>query len=187
MRDRTPRSSIAISSPGSTSRTKVAPTMSRAAVSLATTQPRASRPSTSGRKPCGSRAAYSVRSSMNTSEKAPRTSGSVAMAPASTLPSGIARRRGEQRGQHAGVGGGPGLRAVPGLPGQRGQFPGVDQVAVVAQGQAGRVGVDRNVGWAFSHTEEPLVEYRQCPTVMCPRSVFRTDSLKTCGTRPMSL
>jgi hypothetical protein len=48
---------MAISSPGSISRTKDAPTMSSAAVSLATTQPRSSRPSTSGRKPCGSRAA----------------------------------------------------------------------------------------------------------------------------------
>jgi hypothetical protein len=28
------------------------------------------------------------------------------------------------------------------------------------------VGVDRNVGCAFSHTEEPLVEYRQWPTAM---------------------
>ena len=52
-----PSSSIAISSPGSTSRTTLAPTMSSAAVSLATTQPRSSRPSTSGRTPCGSRAA----------------------------------------------------------------------------------------------------------------------------------
>ena len=42
-------------------------------------------------------------------------------------------------------------------------------------------GVARNVGWAFSQTEEPLVEYRQCPTAMCPCSVLSTDSLKTCG------
>ena len=42
--------------------------MSRAAVSLATTQPRSSRPSTSGRMPCGSRAAYSVVSSIQTKE-----------------------------------------------------------------------------------------------------------------------
>ncbi|WP_242473639.1 hypothetical protein [Blastococcus sp. TML/M2B] len=54
---RSPFSSIAMSSPGSTSRTTEAPTMSSAAVSLATTQPRSSRPSTSGRTPCGSRAA----------------------------------------------------------------------------------------------------------------------------------
>ena len=30
------------------------------------------------------------------------------------------------------------------------------------------VGVARNVGWAFSQTEAPLVEYRQCPTVDVP-------------------
>ena len=45
--------------------------MSSAAVSLATTQPPApppSRPITSGRNPCGSRAAYSVFSSMKASE-----------------------------------------------------------------------------------------------------------------------
>ncbi len=42
--------------------------MSRAAVSLATTQPRSSRPSTSGRMPWGSRAAYSVVSSIQTNE-----------------------------------------------------------------------------------------------------------------------
>ena len=40
--------------------------MSSAAVSLATTQPRSRRPSTSGRMPCGSRAAYSVSSSIKT-------------------------------------------------------------------------------------------------------------------------
>ena len=55
--ERRPSSSIAISSPGSISRTKLAPTMSSAAVSEVTTQPRSRRPSTSGRTPCGSRAA----------------------------------------------------------------------------------------------------------------------------------
>ena len=54
---RMPSASMASSSPGSTSRTKDAPTMSSAAVSLAITQPRSRRPSTSGRTPCGSRAA----------------------------------------------------------------------------------------------------------------------------------
>ncbi len=72
------------SSPGATSRTNRAPTMSSAAVSLATTQPVSSRPSTSGRKPCGSRAAYSVCSSMKTSEYAPLTSGRTAAAALST-------------------------------------------------------------------------------------------------------
>jgi len=83
--DETPRSSIVISSPGSTSRTNVAPMMSSAAVSLATAQPRSSRPSTSGRKPCGSRAAYKVCSSMKTSENAPRARGSAASALSATL------------------------------------------------------------------------------------------------------
>ena len=80
------------SSPGSISRTNLAPTMSSAAVSLATTQPLSSRPSTSGRKPCGSRAAYSVCSSMKTSEYAPLASGSTVAAAVSTvLAAGSAR------------------------------------------------------------------------------------------------
>ncbi len=62
--------------------------MSRAAVSLATTQPRSRRPSTSGRTPWGSRAAYSVVSSMKTSENAPRSSGSTSSAVASSVRSG---------------------------------------------------------------------------------------------------
>ena len=56
--ERSPPSSMAMSSPGSTSRMNDAPTMSSAAVSEATTQPRSSRPMTSGRMPWGSRAAY---------------------------------------------------------------------------------------------------------------------------------
>ena len=64
---------MATNSPGSISRTYEAPTMSSAAVSLATTQPRSRRPSTSGRMPCGSRAAYNVDSSEKISEKAPRS------------------------------------------------------------------------------------------------------------------
>ena len=87
---RRPCSSIAISSPGSTSRTNEAPTMSSAAVSLATTQPRSSRPSTSGRMPCGSRAAYSVVSSMKTRQNAPRSSGSTSSAASSSERSGCA-------------------------------------------------------------------------------------------------
>ena len=74
--DRSPSSSMMISSPGSTSRTKEAPTISSAAVSEATTQPRSKRPSTSGRTPCGSRAAYRVVSSMNVRQNAPRRVGS---------------------------------------------------------------------------------------------------------------
>src|SRR6266571_7484807 len=76
---------MATSSPGSISRTNLAPTMSSAAVSLATTQPVSRRPSTSGRKPCGSRAAYSVCSSMKTSEYAPLASGRTVAAAVSTV------------------------------------------------------------------------------------------------------
>ena len=49
--ERTPSASMASSSPGSMSRTNDAPTMSSAAVSEATTQPRSSRPSDNGRTP----------------------------------------------------------------------------------------------------------------------------------------
>ena len=47
--------------------------------------------------------------------------------------------------------------------------------------------VARNVGWAFSQTDDPLVEYRQWPTAIWPRMVFSTDSSKTWATSPMSL
>ena len=61
--------------------------MSSAAVSEATTQPRSRRPSDSGRTPCGSRAAYSVVSSMKTRQNAPRTPGSSSKAACSILES----------------------------------------------------------------------------------------------------
>ena len=61
--------------------------MSSAAVSEATTQPRSNRPRHSGRTPNGSRAAYSVVSSMNTRQNAPRTPGSSSSAACSTLVS----------------------------------------------------------------------------------------------------
>ncbi|CAB5002466.1 unannotated protein [freshwater metagenome] len=83
--DRIPSSLIARNSPGSTSRTNAAPTISRAADSDATTQPRSSFPITSGRTPWRSRAAYKVCSSINTSEKAPSSFGRTAIALASTF------------------------------------------------------------------------------------------------------
>ncbi len=66
--------------------------MSRAAVSDATTQPRSSRPSTSGRMPCGSRAAYSVCSSIQMNEKAPLIVGSSSAAFSSSDLSGWCAR-----------------------------------------------------------------------------------------------
>jgi hypothetical protein len=49
------------------------------------------------------------------------------------------------------------------------------------------VAVARNVGWAFSQTLAPVVEYRQWPIDRCPSSADRCDSSNTCATRPMSL
>src|SRR5271165_4693250 len=85
--DRTPSASMARSSPGSMSRTNEAPTMSSAAVSDATTQPRSSRPRDNGRTPYGSRAAYNVFSSMNVRQNAPRTVGSSSSAACSRVES----------------------------------------------------------------------------------------------------
>ena len=49
------------------------------------------------------------------------------------------------------------------------------------------VPVERNVGWALAQTEAPVVEYRQWPTAMWPRSAVRAGSSKTWATRPISL
>ena len=49
------------------------------------------------------------------------------------------------------------------------------------------VGVERNVGCALAHTEAPVVEYRQWPTAMWPRSAVSAGSSKTWATRPISL
>src|SRR5690349_13032579 len=121
LRDRTPRPSMQTSSPGSISRTNLAPTMSSAAVSLATTQPVARRPSTSGRKPCGSRAAYSVCSSMKTSEYAPLARGSTAAAAFSTgLPWAPAAPACSLRNSAVRISVSE-VAAMPVLPGQGGQ------------------------------------------------------------------
>ena len=62
---------ILSTSPGSRSRTYSAPMMSRAQVSEATMAASPSRPSTRGRKPRESRAAYSVSPTLRASENAP--------------------------------------------------------------------------------------------------------------------
>ncbi len=221
------------SSPGAISRTNVAPTMSSAAVSLATTQPPFRRPSTSGRKPCGSRAAYSVCSSMKTSEYAPLASGRTAAAAASTpvgppaedptgppaearpgirpaapaeatAPAPAEATAGAPAGAPAAATGGTRpltnsavstsvseVAAIPPSPWPVSpssaassrvliRFPLCPSARLV-------VGVERNVGWALAHTEAPVVEYRQCPTAMWPRSAVRAGSSKTWATRPISL
>ena len=47
--------------------------------------------------------------------------------------------------------------------------------------------VVRNVGWAFSHVEAPVVEYRVWPTARYPRRLPRVASSKTWLTSPRSL
>jgi hypothetical protein len=189
------------SSPGAISRTKLAPTMSSAAVSLATTQPLSSRPSTSGRKPCGSRAAYSVCSSMKTSEYAPLASGSTAAAARSTW---LASRSAAA----------PGLALIPLMSARsltnNAVSTSVSEVAAipvpprpvpVSRPASSRVlirfplwpsarlveSVERKVGCALAQVEAPVVEYRQCPTAMCPRRVDKAGSSKTWATSPISL
>ena len=92
--ERHPPASMTSSSPGSTSRTKWAPTMSRAGVSDARTQPPASRrPRQSGRKPLGSRTPMSWSSSQITRENAP----SSVAAPWPVPPRGRGRRCADRR------------------------------------------------------------------------------------------
>ena len=70
---RMPVSSICTTSPGSTSRSIVAPRCSSAHVSEAAIHPSPSRPRQSGRTPSGSRTANSVSGVMIVSEYAPLT------------------------------------------------------------------------------------------------------------------
>ena len=76
---------ITTTSPGSTSRSKLAPIRSSAQVSLATTQAPSRRPSESGRKPCGSRAAISASPVSITRLKAPFTRESASIRRSSWL------------------------------------------------------------------------------------------------------
>ena len=131
---------MAISSPGSTSRTTLAPTVARAASSEATTQPRSSRPRTSGRMPSGSRAAYSVFSFIQTNEKAPLSSGSTSRARCSSEVSGWCASSAVTRpvslvdaSSVAGCGAASSSVGVGQLVDEAGQVVGVDQVAVVAE------------------------------------------------------
>ena len=86
--ERTPVASMTTISPGSSSRTKWAPTTSSAGDSEASTHPDSSRPRQSGRKPLGSRTPMMWPSSIATIEKAPSRRGStLAMARSSARSS----------------------------------------------------------------------------------------------------
>ena len=142
--------------------------MSSAAVSLATTQPPASRPSTSGRNPCGSRAAYRVFSSMKTSENAPRARRSVAKAASSTPPGpappgGLANSAVSTSVSEVPAWTARNWPGGPPAPSSRARASrAVSSSALIRLPLWPRatppVAVARNVGWALSHTEEPAVE-----------------------------
>ena len=131
---------------------------------------------------------------MNTSEYAPRTSGSAASADSSMValpgPSPAGSRSAAAPANSA-------VRmsvslVAPGPPAPAaGSTSAASSLVLIRLPLCPRArladGVARNVGWAFSHTEAPDVEYRQCPIARCPRSVFSAPSSNTCGTRPMSL
>ena len=146
--------------------------MSSAAVSEATTQPRSSRPRTSGRTPWGSRAAYRVCSSMNTKQKAPRRRGSTSRAAASRERSGSS--------DSSAV-----TRAVSVVLPRRSSPPSAPKPSRRRTSTRSRSSVELmrlplwasatvlcswppRVGWAFSQVEPPVVEYRQWPTARWP-------------------
>ena len=119
------RSSASTSSPGSISRSNLAPTRSSAHVSDATTGSSPSRPSTSGRKPCASRNANSVSSASPTTRRG-------ALEPRHRVRDRVLERRARRR------------RSAPRSPRSRSSTPsglpissrsavGVDEVAVVAE------------------------------------------------------
>ena len=83
---RKPCESQISSSPGFSSRTAVAPMMSSAGVSEATTGEPSRSPSTSGRMPSGSRNASSVSSLRTTAENAPRMRSIACTAPSASVP-----------------------------------------------------------------------------------------------------
>ena len=152
-------------SPGSTSRMKVAPTLSKAAVSEASIQPSASRPSDRGRLPSPSRTPMSWRLVAITSEKDPRRRGSRRTQPVDDVGTPIV---GQELHDDAGVRRGLAGVLVVGL---RPQLEGVDDVAVVRHGQrtdarsARRshrpwraVGGRRRMGWMLRAELEPVVE-----------------------------
>ncbi len=119
-----PSASITTSSPGATSRTKVAPMTLSAGVSEASTQPSGasagpSRPRHSGRKPRGSRTPNSRSELMRTKENAPSRIGQHQLQGGGEVL-GLGEGLGQQLGHHVAVGG-DGTRQHPDLLGQGGR------------------------------------------------------------------
>ena len=171
--------------------------MSRAAVSLATTQPRSSRPRTSGRMPCGSRAAYRVFSSMKIRLNAPLTFGRISAAASSMVRSGYPASIEVRMSVSDDA---PCLAFAfawstsASRPRSRSPSPfrlAASSLVLVRlplwPSAIEPVAVERNVGCALAHTLEPVVEYRQWPIAMWPRSEASVASSKAWLTSPMSL
>ena len=145
-----PRSSILTSSPGSTSRTGTAPTMSRPHVSEATQKPVGSLPMLSGRTPWGSRAAYTLRSSMITKQNAPWSWGRTSRAaPSSPLPSIAADSIVATRSVS--------VVAVPCAPTRSCSSRVLTRLPLWPSAIECTPSV-LNTGWAFSHVLDPVVE-----------------------------
>jgi len=163
--------------------------MSSAAVSLASTQPRSSRPSTSGRTPYGSRAANSVCSSAKTSENAPRTRGSSRTAASSRpMSAAVAASSSVIRSESVVEAARPFCMGLPASLAASSRSSAVfTRLPLWPSTRPLPVSVVRNVGWAFSQVVEPVVEYRVCPTARCPRSELSVCSSKTWLTSPRSL
>ena len=159
--------------------------MSNAALSDATTQPVSSLPSTNGRTPCRSRAAYKVCSSIKTRENAPSSCGNTAIALASTFFSSCSA-----------------IKAViisvsvvmplmlvadpSSFCTNSAKSPVFVRLPLWAKASVPYL-VGRNVGCAFTQVLDPVVLYRQWPIARLPLSVARSPSVNTCETRPISL
>ena len=133
--------------------------MSSAAVSEATTQPRSSRPRDSGRTPNGSRAAYSVFSSMKVRQNAPRTVGSSSRAACSSVASAAPWASSAPRMSESVVAG-----AAPRVPIKPSSLARAASSAVLTRlplwpsATPVPAAVFRNTGCAFSQVVEPVVE-----------------------------
>ena len=113
-------------SPGCTSRSKVAPTLSKAHVSEASIQPSPSRPSASGRLPRAPRMPMSWRCVAMTRLNEPRSLGMTVGEPVGDV---LAGRVGDQLGDDGGVRGDPAGVVIEHR--VAAQLEGVDDVAVV--------------------------------------------------------
>ena len=163
--------------------------MSSAAVSLATTQPRSRRPSTSGCTPCGSRAAYRVCSSMKVRQKAPRRVGSSSIAACSIDVSPAACASSAATRSESVVAAIRSLR-VPSRPASRtlrARSEVLTRLPLWPSAMEVPAEVVRKVGWAFSQLVDPVVEYRVCPMATWPFMAESVCSSNTWLTRPRSL